>query len=150
MKKIATVLIMTAIALTLSAQGQNMAVKRQAEGYMRANPRALNTQMLSNLTTEQQQKIESLRLKHQKESLLLANEIREKRAQLRTLEQVDKPNMKAINSKIDEISDLQNKKMKLNAEHKSKVREQLTDEQRVQFDMRSGRMMGNQRQFRNR
>ena len=150
MKKIATVLIMTAIAFTMSAQGQNMAVKRQAEGYMRANPKVLTTHMVSNLTSEQQEKIESLKLKHQKESLLIANEIREKRAQLRTLEQVDKPNMKAINSKIDEISDLQNKKMKLNAEHKSKVREQLTDQQRVQFDMRSGRMMGNQRQFRNR
>jgi hypothetical protein len=39
--------------------------------------------------------------------------------------------------------------MKLNAEHKSKVREQLTDEQRVQFDMRSGRTIEIHRQFRN-
>lgn len=137
MKKIATLLVMTAVALTLNAQGKNMVAHRQAEGYMRANPKALVTEMLSDITPDQQAKIESLRFQQRKESLMLANEIGERRAQLRTLEQVDKPNLKAINSKIDEISALQNKKMKMNADHRSKVRALLSDEQRVQFDLNS-------------
>jgi len=148
MKKVSTLLVMTLIALTISAQGQNMNVKRQGSGYMRANPEMVAPKIIPDLTPEQQQKIESLRIQHQKESLQISNEIREKRAQLRTLEQVDKPNLKAINAKIDEMTELQNKKFKMNAEHRSKVRALLTDEQRVQFDMRGER--NKNRKFRNR
>ena len=70
----------------------------------------------------------------------LENQLAEKRAQLKTLEQVDKPDMKAINSKIDEISALQNKRMKASAANRAKVRSLLTDEQRVMFDSRAGKM----------
>ncbi|MDD2490620.1 MAG: hypothetical protein PHV12_00280 [Bacteroidales bacterium] len=139
MKKVSTLLVMTVIALTMSAQGQNMNVKRQNAGYMRANPEMVAQNLIPDLTPDQLEKIQSLRVQHQKESLLLANEIREKRAQLRTMEQVDKPNLKAVNSKIDEITTLQNKKYKMNAEHRSKVRSLLTDEQRVQYDLRNRR-----------
>lgn len=171
MKKVTTLLVMTIIAFTLSAQGQNVVVNRQGAGYMRANPEMTTPNIIPDLTPEQKEKIQSLRVQHQKESLQLANEIREKRAQLRTLEQVEKPNLKAINSKIDELTSLQNKKFKMNAEHRAKVRSLLTDEQRVQYDLarnkrgeRAGRGMMNKgmmnrgmvnreveiRQFRNR
>lgn len=140
MKKITTLLVMMALALSVTAQQQNIIVKRQGEGYMRANSECL----IPGLSADQQKQIQDLRLKQQKESLQLSNELFEKRAQLRTLQQVDKPNMKSINAKIDEISALQNKKMKQSAEHRNNVRNLLTDEQKVQFDLRGNRggMMG--------
>jgi len=148
MKKVSTLLVMILFVFTMSAQDQNMSVKRQGQGYMRANPHMVAPKIIPDLTPEQQKEIESIKIKFQKESLQISNEIREKRAQLRTLEQVDKPNLKAINAKIDEMTNLQNKKLKLIAEHKSKVRSLLTDEQRVQFDLRSE--MHKNRKFRNR
>lgn len=129
-----------ALTLSVTAQQQNIIVKRQGEGFMRANSECL----IPGLTADQQKQIQDLRLKQQKESLQLSNELFEKRAQLRTLQQVDKPNMKSVNAKIDEISALQNKKMKQSAEHRNNVRNLLTDEQKVQFDLRGNRggMMG--------
>jgi Spy/CpxP family protein refolding chaperone len=140
MKKITTLLVMMALAITVTAQQQNIIVKRQGEGFMKANPERMH----SNFSEDQQKQMQELRLKLQKENLQLSNELNEKRAQLKTLQQVDKPNMKSVNSKIDEISALQNKKMKLMAEHRNNVRNLLTDEQKVQFDLRGNRggMMG--------
>jgi len=131
---------MMALAITVTAQQQNIIVKRQGEGFMKANSECL----IPGITADQQKQIQDLRLKQQKENLQISNELYEKRAQLRTLQQVDKPNMKSVNSKIDEISALQNKKLKLMAEHRNNVRNLLTDEQRVQFDLRGNRggMMG--------
>jgi len=140
MKKITTLLVMMALTLSVTAQQQNIIVKRQGEGYMRANPERMH----SNFTEDQQKQMQELRFKLQKENLQISNELNEKRAQLKTLQQVDKPNMKSINAKIDEISALQNKKMKLMAEHRNNVRNLLTDEQKVQFDLNWGKGMHKQ------
>jgi Spy/CpxP family protein refolding chaperone len=133
MKKVSILLTMLTIALTMSAQQQNTPIHKQ--GMMKANPEMMKSQ----LTDDQQKQIADLKLKHQKETLQLNNEINEKTAQLKTLQQIDKPNLKDINSKIDEISALQNKKMKAMAAHRNSVRSLLTEEQRVQFDLRMGK-----------
>ena len=129
---------MLAIAVTLSAQQQVVAVKGQ--GMMKANPEMMKPQF----TPDQQQKMDALKLNLQKETLQINNELNEKKAQLKTLQQIEKPNMKDVNSKIDEISALMNKKMKIMASHRNSVRSLLTEEQRVQFDLRmdKGNMQG--------
>lgn len=132
MKKFYVTLAMAIFAISLSAQ--NMPVRDK--GFMGANPAKLQPQ----LTAEQQESIKNLRLELRKEMIQIDNQLAEKRAQLKTLEQVEKPDMKAINSKIDEITALQNKKMKASAANKAKVRSLLTDEQRVAFDSRAGKM----------
>ena len=133
MKKATILLTMLAIALTMSAQQQNTQIHKQ--GMMKANPEMMKSQF----TPDQQKQIAELKLKHQKETLQINNELNEKTAQLKTLQQIDKPNLKDINSKIDEISALQNKKMKAMAAHRNSVRSLLTEEQRVQFDLRMGK-----------
>ncbi len=132
MKKVYITLFLLAFAF--SANAQNMQVRER--GFMGANPAKLEPQ----LKPEQQEAIKALRLELRKEMIQLENQLAEKRAQLKTLEQVDKPDMKAINSKIDEISALQNKRMKASAANRAKVRSLLTDEQRVMFDSRAGKM----------
>ncbi len=130
MKKFYFTLLMAFMVLSLSAQ--NLQV--QPRGFMGANP----ARLMPTLTEDQTIAINNLRVEHEKEMLQLQNKLQELRAQLRTLQQVDKPNTKAVNSKIDEITTLQNKSMKQRAEHQSKVRALLTDEQKLAFDKRVG------------
>ena len=89
---------------------------------------------IPNLTEDQQKKIADLRVTHQKEMLALRNQMGELKAKQNTLSTADKPDMKAINANIDEITKLQNQILKNAAEHKQQVRSLLTDEQRLWFD----------------
>jgi len=127
---------MFAIIATVSAQepqnANKPAMKPAIEkGYMRANPQDLAFK----LTPDQKKQIADFKLAHDKEMVQINNLLGEKKAQLKTLLQTEKPDIKKINAKIDEITDLQNQKMKLDAQHKCNVRSILTDEQKVRMDM---------------
>jgi Spy/CpxP family protein refolding chaperone len=98
---------------------------------------------IPNLTEDQEKKIQDLRTPFEKEILPIKNQLGEKRAHLRTLETADKVDDKAINGTIDEISQLEGQLMKKEAAYKQAIRKLLTDEQRIQFDNRSG----HQKQF---
>lgn len=137
MKKLIGVLVIMTMVLSLSAQEQRQErrIEFRKQGFMQADP----VQMIPQLTTEQRAEIAKLKLENQKQMLNFENRILEKNVQLRILEQTDKPDIKKINEKIDEISDLQNMKMKASAAHKVKVRALLTDEQRVWMDSAKGR-----------
>lgn len=95
---------------------------------------------IPNLTAEQKTKIQSLRVKHQKEVTPIKNELAEKKARLRTLNSVEKPDINAINKTIDEMSVLQTKIMKSKASHRIEVASNLTDEQKVFFNSHQGKM----------
>ena len=138
MKKVYITLIMAFVAISSIAQNRPL----QERGFMGAHPAMLEPQ----ITVEQQEAISKLRFELNKELLPINNELAEKRVQLRSLKQVEKPKMKAVNSKIDEITDLHNKKMKLVANFHVEVRKHLTEEQRLAYDLRmsSGRR-GNKR-----
>lgn len=128
MKKVYITLIMTFVAISSIAQNRSL----QERGFMGANPAMLEPQ----ITVEQQEAISKLRFELNKELLPINNELAEKRVQLRSLKQEEKPKMKAVNSKIDEITDLHNKKMKLVANFHVEVRKHLTEEQRLAYDLR--------------
>jgi len=130
MKKVYITLIMAIIAVSAVAQNRPL----QERGFMGANP----AQLVPQLTVEQQESINILQLELRKELLQINNQLAEKRIQLISLQQVEKPSTKSINSKIDEITTIYNKKMKMIAQNRIKVRELLTEEQRVQFDLRMG------------
>gem|GEM_PF-4668199 len=137
MKKLFGLLVLMAMVLTIQAQEQ-MQMRRtefNRQGFMQANP----SRIAPELTAEQSEQIAKLRLDHQKMMLEYSNFLAEKKAQLVILEKSEKPDLKKINSKIDEISDLQNKKMKATSEHKVKIRSILTDEQRVKMDLLENR-----------
>lgn len=128
MKKIYLTLVIALMAVGVSAQN----IQVQGRGFMGADPCMLEPK----LTNEQQESIKRFRTELQKELLQINNLLNEKRAQLRTLEQTDKPDTKAINSKIDEITNLQNKKMKAVSANRAKIRSILSEEQRLEFDLR--------------
>lgn len=138
MKKLFSMLVLLTFVLTLSAQEQKQEQRKviinKGEGMMKANP----AQLVPQFTPEQKKQIAEFKLTLQKEMIQLNNQLNEKQAQLKTLQQVEKPDMKSIYAKIDEITTIQNKKLKANALNKNNIRSILTDEQRVKFDMNNG------------
>ena len=89
---------------------------------------------IPNLTDEQKAKIKDLRLANFKEMQPLRNQLGELKAKQRTLTTMDKPDIKAIDANIDEISKVTNQLMKIRAAHHQQVRVLLTDEQKIWFD----------------
>ena len=126
-----------AIAVLMFA-GSNLYAQRgknysnQGKG-MRQNQSCM---MLPDLTEEQQNKIEALRLDHLKDMNTFRNQMNELRAKKQTLQTSDNVNLNEINTIIDQMTGIHNKMMKTSAKHRQDVRSQLTDEQKVYFDSR--------------
>ncbi len=91
---------------------------------------------LPGLTDKQKAAIKKLHVAQMQSTQAIRNQIMEKKAHLHTLQTADKPNMRAINAAIDEISALKTKIAKKRAETHQKIRALLTPEQRVMFDNR--------------
>ena len=139
MKKV-SLLLLTVLIITTTVVAQNVQRERQLKdfdkrGYMGADPQKLEPV----LRPDQKEAIEQLRLDLRKEMNLINLQIKEKRVQLQILEREDKPNLKKIDSKIDEITQLTNKRMKLAAKHRVDVRSILDDKQKAMFDSRMHR-----------
>ena len=112
-------------------RSENPRGNRDGSGPMKRMESALD------LNDEQKTQIEKLHLDLQKELLPTFNELREKNAQLNTLVSENESESK-INQLIDEISELQATVRKGHINTHFKVRELLTDEQKIKFDTFSG------------
>ena len=101
----------------------DMGMKRYKAGLMN----------IPDLTEDQLLTIQKLRLEHQKEMLPITSKLQSKRLELRTmmLEESDQIN---INKKIDEIGEIRNDLMKKRMTHRVKIRNLLTDKQKLHFD----------------
>ena len=113
----------------MSQRGNQMLNRPKGQGINRVIP---------DLTEAQQKKIDEIRLVHQKNMLGFRNELSEKDAHLQTLRTADKADMTAINQTVDEIGAIRTQMMKERENHFQQVRAQLTDEQRLRFDMTRG------------
>lgn len=89
---------------------------------------------LPDLTDEQKQNIEDLKIELMKENMPLKNELMEKKARLRTLSTVENVDMKEVNNVIDDITGLLASMMKNGAEKMQNIRELLNEDQRLIFD----------------
>jgi Spy/CpxP family protein refolding chaperone len=100
------------------------------------------------LTDQQQDALKSLRLEHYKEIKPLRSKMIELKAKEQALLAEDEVDMKAVNSVIDEQSDLSNQIRKLRVEHQVQVRNILTEEQKMILDQsRAYRNFGRGRGF---
>lgn len=71
----------------------------------------------------------------QKDLKPLRNELGEVTAHQKTLESADTPDFKAINKNLEKIGELKVAMAKAQVKHRLDMRAQLTDEQRLKFDM---------------
>ena len=91
---------------------------------------------LPDLTDEQMEQINDLRTDMMKKALEIRNKINLNQAELRLLTTGEDADMKAVNSKNDDIADLRAQMMKIHAAHRQDVRNLLNEEQQVIFDQR--------------
>jgi len=95
-----------------------------------------------NLTDAQKEAFKQSRLALEKQMLPLRNEIGEAEARQKTLTTAEKPDLAAINKNIEKIGGLKVEMAKIQAKHRLDMRAQLTEEQRLKFDMSKNHMRG--------
>ncbi len=92
------------------------------------------------LTDAQKEVFKQSRLAMQKQLQPIRNEIGEAEARQKTLTTVDKPDMAAINKNIEKMGSMKTEMAKIQAKHRIEMRAQLTDEQRIKFDLYQSKM----------
>lgn len=92
------------------------------------------------LTDAQKEEFKKSMMVMQKELKPLRNELGEVQAHQRTLVSADEPDLKAINKNLDKIGELKTKMAKIQVKQRLDLRAQLTEEQRMKFDMFKHRM----------
>jgi len=144
--------LLVALSLTIAAQpyeqgnrANNQNSKTQKGQNFQKNQKHNRMDRLTSfleLTEAQTSKIESLKLEHQKRMIPLKNELNEKQAHMKTLSTAEKADMKAINSLIDEMSNVRTTIDKDRAALHQEIRNELTDEQRIKFDLHANNKEG--------
>ena len=108
---------------------------------MQRGPEAMLRKL--DLNDEQKEEIKGIMLEGKKESIPIENQLREKRARLRTLSTGDTYDVNALNKVVDEMSELHASIKKIDIAKKGEIRSLLNDEQKVIFDSMPDR--GNQK-----
>lgn len=122
-------IILLAIAMVFAFSIDTFAQR----GTVKGQGQACN---LPELTTEQQEKINELRINNMARATQHRAGMNELRARKQALSVAENPSMREINSVIDQMEKQRAEHMKANAAHRQSVREILTPEQRVVFDNR--------------
>jgi len=145
MRKFITTTFLLLLVGTLSVQAQrNDQKERRAEqkervekrmgqqARMERGPQAMLRVL--DLEEEQKEQIKEIMLAGKKESIPFENQLREKKARLRTLSSGDKYDVSALNKVVDEMSELQANVKKIHIAKKGEIRALLNDYQKVIFD----------------
>jgi Spy/CpxP family protein refolding chaperone len=117
-------------------EGRNFADRRE---QLRENRQSGPSQ---NFTAEQLEQMQKLRLESEKQVKPYQDQIRELRARHQTLSTAEKADIKAIESNLEKMAEVQLSMAKIRAKQHQELRAQLTEEQRLQFDKRRGMMVG--------
>jgi Spy/CpxP family protein refolding chaperone len=117
-------------------EGRNFAERQE---HVRENRQSGPSQ---NLTAEQLENMQKLRLESEKQVKPYQDQIRELRGRHQTLITAEKADIKAIESNLEKMAEVQLSMAKIRAKHHQELRAQLTEEQRLQFDKRRGMMVG--------
>ncbi len=93
-----------------------------------------------NLTAEQKESFKKSMLAVHKQLQPLRNELGEMEARQNTLVTADKADLGAINKNLEKIGELRVQMAKIQSKARVELRAQLTDEQRLKFDLQKGKM----------
>ena len=142
-KILSIVLLMSLSAVLVAQTTENVPKKafRGPEKEMRMNSGQRGLANGLNLTDAQKETFKQSMMAMQKQIQPLRNEIGEAEAHQKTLVNVEKPDIAAINKNIEKIGALKIEMAKIQTKHHLDMRAQLTDEQRLKFDLRKGGMM---------
>lgn len=151
MRRIITIAFLLLLVGTLNVEAQrNEQQERRAEIKERIEKRAGQQMAMRrgqqpmlaklNLNDDQKEKIKTIMLEGKKETLELQNQLREKRARMRTLSSGDNYDVSALNKVADEIGTLQAGIKKVHIAKKGEIRALLDEEQKIMFDTMPNRV----------
>lgn len=124
MKKLSALIILFAIPALVLGGPRKMMGEKPAPGMRKESCAELN------LTAEQQQKIDALRLAHQKEMIPLQADIRLAKLELEELVRTGDTSKK-MDAAIKKVNDLKSKQYEKRIKHRIEVANILTDEQKA-------------------
>ena len=141
--KILSIVLLMGLSAVLMAQTIEKNPKKEMRGperEMRMNDRDRGSMNGLNLTDVQKEAFKQSMLTVQKQMQPLRNELGEAEAHQKTLVTAEKPDISAVNKNIDKIGALKIEMAKIQVKHRLEMRAQLTDEQKLKFDLFAGRM----------
>jgi len=147
--KILSIVLLMGLSVALFAQKTDNGPENSKRGQDR--PQMMQDERRGpgdgmNLTDAQKDAFKEGRLAMQKQLQPLRNELGEAKAHQKTLVTAEKPDVSAINKNIEKIGELRVEMAKIQVKHHLDMRTQLTDEQKLKFDMMKGKM-GHDRGF---
>lgn len=137
MKSKSLLMILTVVLLSwattdiMAQRGRGFGPPDGKPGMGPMNCKAMN---LPDLSEDQKEQIKDLKMKHMKESLPLKHDLKIKHAELRKLMTQEGFDTDDINDKVDEITNVHGKLMKMHAAHRQEIRKILNNEQRTIYD----------------
>lgn len=141
--KTKTLLTQIFIAVLFLSTIQVQAQRRNFDGPRNSNIEYRGQDCrIPDLSDEQEAQITELHNAHYAEVKTLKADLAILRAEKRKLMIADSPNAKAIDAKIDEMSEIQTQIQKKRVAHHLAVRNLLTPEQKVYYDMRRSSRKG--------
>jgi len=128
-------LLVFAAFLLMGTQGFSQQRKKEGcQGKQGMSQAEKLENAIPDLTDLQKKEIEKIGLDMKKQSLPITNELREKRAHLQTLKTTEPIDQAAIDKEIEEVGKLRTNLAKLREDTRIKIRNVLTDEQKIVFD----------------
>jgi len=141
--KILVIVLLMSLSAVLVAQTNESGRKnanRAPQKEMRMNGGQGGPMRGLNLTDAQKEAFRKSMLDIQKQLQPLRNELGEAEAHQKTLVTAEKPDMAAINKNIEKIGAFRIEMAKIEVKHRLDMRAQLSDEQRLKFDLMKGKM----------
>jgi Spy/CpxP family protein refolding chaperone len=129
--------VLTAGMISLLLLASTTIFAQRGRGYMQGQRGPGSAQAecrIPDLTEDQQEQINTLRTEHWNEMDEFRTDMRILRAEMKDLTSGSDYDVKAADKKIEEISEMKEKMMKAQLNHRDEVRSLLTDEQKVFFD----------------
>jgi Spy/CpxP family protein refolding chaperone len=136
--KILSIMLLMSLSAILMAQTTENGPKKPMRGQdhsfmMQRNQRGPVNGL--NLTDAQKESFKQSMMVMHKQLQPIRNELGEAEAHQKTLVSNEKPDLAAINKNIERIGALRVEMAKIQTKHHLEMRAQLTDEQRLKFDM---------------
>ena len=132
LKILTAIAIALAISISLMAQPQQRPVRKPVE-------RGKYSAFMADMTEEQKAQIKEIHLSQLKDVQPLNDELKINRARLNKMVKQDNPDMKAITSLVEENASINTKIQILAIESSIKVRDLLSEEQRILYDSKGDR-----------
>ena len=140
--KILMLVVLMSCSAALMAQPADNGSKKSFHGQSREMGKSADQKDPKsglNLTDAQNDAFKQSMIDTHKQLQPLRNELGEVQAHQKTLMTADKPNQNDINKNIEKMGALRVEMEKIQAQHRLDMRSQLTDEQRLKFDIHKGK-----------